>query len=148
MRTTVDLQAKDRQHLWHPFTQQRSWCEEEPPLVIDHAEGTNIYDTDGNVLWTRSESGNFAQDVKVDAAGNAYVIGVNGGRAHVYKPLVPAEKARRQHLRDLVERLFGGNSEELVVGLLEDEQLSKQDLERLRAAIDEKLEPRGKGKKP
>ena len=49
MRTTVDLQAKDRQHLWHPFTQQRSWCEEEPPLVIDRAEGTNLYDADGNV---------------------------------------------------------------------------------------------------
>src|SRR5262245_45262687 len=52
----------------------------------------------------------------------------DGGRAHVYKPLVPAEKARRQHLRDLVERLFGGSSEELVVGLLDDEQLSKKDL--------------------
>jgi adenosylmethionine-8-amino-7-oxononanoate aminotransferase len=48
MRTTVDLHAKDRQHLWHPFTQQRSWCEEEP-LVIDRADGTNLYDADGNV---------------------------------------------------------------------------------------------------
>jgi adenosylmethionine---8-amino-7-oxononanoate aminotransferase len=49
MRTTVDLQAKDRQHLWHPFTQQRSWCEEEPPLVIDRAEGTSLCDAEGNV---------------------------------------------------------------------------------------------------
>lgn len=48
MPTTADLQAKDRQHLWHPFTQQRSWCEEEPPLVIERAEGTNLYDADGN----------------------------------------------------------------------------------------------------
>lgn len=71
----------------------------------------------------------------------------DGGRAHVYKPLVPAEKARRQHLRDLMDRLFRGSSEELVVGLLDDERLSKKDLERLRAAIDERLAPRGKGKK-
>jgi adenosylmethionine-8-amino-7-oxononanoate aminotransferase len=48
MRTTAELAAADRQHLWHPFTQQQGWCEEEPPLVIDHAEGTNLYDTDGN----------------------------------------------------------------------------------------------------
>jgi adenosylmethionine-8-amino-7-oxononanoate aminotransferase len=48
MRTTTDLVAADRRHLWHPFTQQQGWCEEEPPLVIEHAEGTNLYDTDGN----------------------------------------------------------------------------------------------------
>ena len=71
----------------------------------------------------------------------------DGGRAHLYKPIVPAEKARRQHLRDLVDRLFGGSPEELVVGLLDDEQLSKKDLERLREAIDERLAPPGKGKK-
>ena len=48
MRTTSELAAADSRHLWHPFTQQQAWCEEEPPLVIDHAEGTNLYDTDGN----------------------------------------------------------------------------------------------------
>ena len=48
MRTTTQLTAADRRHLWHPFTQQEAWCNEEPPLVIDHAEGTNLYDTDGN----------------------------------------------------------------------------------------------------
>jgi adenosylmethionine-8-amino-7-oxononanoate aminotransferase len=48
VRTTAELAAADRRHLWHPFTQQQGWCEQEPPLVIDHAEGTNLYDTDGN----------------------------------------------------------------------------------------------------
>ena len=47
MRSTEDLAAADRRVLWHPFTQQQGWSEEEPPLVIDHAEGTNLYDTDG-----------------------------------------------------------------------------------------------------
>jgi adenosylmethionine---8-amino-7-oxononanoate aminotransferase len=49
MRTTDDLAAADRRHLWHPFTQQQGWSADEPPLVIDHAEGTNLVDTDGNV---------------------------------------------------------------------------------------------------
>ena len=48
MRATEDLAAADRRHLWHPFTQQQGWSEDEPPLVIDHAEGTNLYDTDGH----------------------------------------------------------------------------------------------------
>jgi len=49
MRTTADLAAADRRVLWHPFTQQHGWCTEEPPVVVDRAEGTNLYDTDGNV---------------------------------------------------------------------------------------------------
>jgi adenosylmethionine---8-amino-7-oxononanoate aminotransferase len=48
MSTTAELIASDRRHVWHPFTQQEGWCAEEPPLVIDHAEGTTLYDTDGN----------------------------------------------------------------------------------------------------
>jgi adenosylmethionine-8-amino-7-oxononanoate aminotransferase len=47
MLPTDDLIRADRDHVWHPFTQQRSWCEEELPLVIDHADGTNLYDADG-----------------------------------------------------------------------------------------------------
>jgi GNAT superfamily N-acetyltransferase len=31
----------DRRHLWHPFTQQRDWCAEDP-LVIDRAEGVEL----------------------------------------------------------------------------------------------------------
>ena len=47
MRTTAELAAADRAHLWHPFTQQQGWCEEEPPLVIARAQGTTLYDTEG-----------------------------------------------------------------------------------------------------
>ena len=41
------LAADDRRYLWHPFTQQRGWAQE-PPLIIERAEGTDLYDTDGN----------------------------------------------------------------------------------------------------
>jgi predicted transcriptional regulator len=66
----------------------------------------------------------------------------DGGRAHVYTPLVQETAARRQHVRDLVERLFGGQSDALVVGLLEQEKWSKPDLERLRQLIDARLSAR------
>jgi adenosylmethionine-8-amino-7-oxononanoate aminotransferase len=48
VRSTDELIAADRRHLWHPFTQQQTWCEEDAPLVIERAEGTNLYDSDGN----------------------------------------------------------------------------------------------------
>ncbi len=43
---TARLAELDRRHLWHPFTQQQSWCDE-PPLIVDRADGTMLYDTDG-----------------------------------------------------------------------------------------------------
>ncbi len=43
MSQVADL---DRSHLWHPFTQQRDWCLEEP-LVIERAEGTDLIDAEG-----------------------------------------------------------------------------------------------------
>jgi adenosylmethionine-8-amino-7-oxononanoate aminotransferase len=43
-----DLRALDRQHVWHPFTQQQGWEKDEPPLVIERGEGVWLFDTDGN----------------------------------------------------------------------------------------------------
>jgi adenosylmethionine---8-amino-7-oxononanoate aminotransferase len=42
----VDLVAADRAHLWHPFTQQQGWIEEDP-LIVDRAEGTDLIDVQG-----------------------------------------------------------------------------------------------------
>jgi adenosylmethionine---8-amino-7-oxononanoate aminotransferase len=42
----VDLASADRAFLWHPFTQQRGWCEEEP-LIVESAEGTDLIDSEG-----------------------------------------------------------------------------------------------------
>ena len=45
----MSSQHLDRRHLWHPFTQQRDWCAEEP-LVIERAEGTDLIDGEGRRL--------------------------------------------------------------------------------------------------
>jgi adenosylmethionine---8-amino-7-oxononanoate aminotransferase len=44
---SVDHAQLDRDHLWHPFTQQQGWVEEEP-LMIEAAEGTQLIDSEGN----------------------------------------------------------------------------------------------------
>ncbi|MDX6627189.1 MAG: adenosylmethionine---8-amino-7-oxononanoate aminotransferase [Solirubrobacterales bacterium] len=43
---TADAARLDHDHLWHPFTQQQGWIEEEP-LVIERGEGCWLFDTDG-----------------------------------------------------------------------------------------------------
>jgi adenosylmethionine-8-amino-7-oxononanoate aminotransferase len=42
----ADPAQLDQDHLWHPFTQQQGWSEEEP-LVIERAEGSYVIDADG-----------------------------------------------------------------------------------------------------
>jgi adenosylmethionine-8-amino-7-oxononanoate aminotransferase len=43
---SIDFAQLDRDHVWHPFTQQQVWCEEEP-LLIDRAEGSYLIDAEG-----------------------------------------------------------------------------------------------------
>jgi adenosylmethionine---8-amino-7-oxononanoate aminotransferase len=45
--TGRELQDLDRRVLWHPFTQQQGWLDEDFP-VIDCADDTTLYDTEGN----------------------------------------------------------------------------------------------------
>jgi len=42
-----ELAAKDKRHLWHPFTQMKDWLDEEP-LIIERGQGAKVYDVDGN----------------------------------------------------------------------------------------------------
>jgi predicted transcriptional regulator len=45
------------------------------------------------------------------------------GRAYTYRPTVSKETALGQAVRDLVERMFGGSSEELVMSLIKSRQV-------------------------
>jgi adenosylmethionine-8-amino-7-oxononanoate aminotransferase len=44
---SVDPAQLDQDHLWHPFTQQQGWVEEEP-LMIERAEGSDLIDDEEN----------------------------------------------------------------------------------------------------
>ena len=44
--TNEELARADREVLWHPFTQMRGW-QEEDPVLVEHAHGTTLVDTQG-----------------------------------------------------------------------------------------------------
>lgn len=42
-----DLATADHKYIWHPFTQQQGW-QQETPLIIERAQGSELIDVDGN----------------------------------------------------------------------------------------------------
>ena len=60
------------------------------------------------------------------------------GRTIVYGPAIQKEELYKPLLRDFVKRVFSGNSRPLLNHLLEDDLLSKQDMEYLQSVIENK----------
>jgi adenosylmethionine---8-amino-7-oxononanoate aminotransferase len=42
----MSLAADDHRYIWHPFTQQQGWVEDDP-VIVESAEGTTLVDTEG-----------------------------------------------------------------------------------------------------
>ena len=61
-------------------------------------------------------------------------------RAYVYKPAVTRRQFVSGHLGDLVDRLFGGSAESLVISLVEAKHLKPQTLARLNKLLKEREE--------
>jgi BlaI family transcriptional regulator, penicillinase repressor len=61
-------------------------------------------------------------------------------RAYEYAPVVSRSHVSRQHITDLVDRLFGGSAESLVMSLVETKHLTPKKLARLQKLIKEQEE--------
>ena len=82
--TTAELAALDRRVLWHPFTQQEGW-EQEEQVIIERAEGTTLYDTDGNAY--------------IDGVSSLW-CNVHGHRHHAIDAAIRAPARARRPLDD------------------------------------------------
>ena len=58
------------------------------------------------------------------------------GRAYLYQPAVSREAARGRALRDMVNRLFGGSAETLVMSLVKSHRLTPAKLAELNKLIE------------
>src|SRR4026209_389387 len=69
-----------------------------------------------------------------------YLRSTQHERAHVYRQASPKKEVIGQMVRDFVDRVFNGAGQPLVVQMLEDDQLSAEDLRDITRTL-------GKGKK-
>src|ERR1700728_1617478 len=66
-----------------------------------------------------------------------YVRHRQEGRAFVYRPSVAEHEASRSEVRNVLNRFFGNSREQLVLSLLGDDEISADELQRLKEAIRE-----------
>jgi len=58
------------------------------------------------------------------------------GRAYEYEPLLSRDRAVRHAVRDIIDRLFGGSVDALLMSLVDTKQLDRQRLTRLKDLIE------------
>ena len=98
-----------------------------------------------DVLWSAGEA--TAERVRESLAGQPHdstvrtllrilkdkgYVRLVGRQPVIYRPVVSRRKVQRKATRSLLERFFGGSANELVLRLLEDEELTPQQLAALK----------------
>jgi BlaI family transcriptional regulator, penicillinase repressor len=68
-----------------------------------------------------------------------YVAHEEEGRAHRFHPLVGQEEASGSALGRVLERVFGGSEEMLLLRLVEARKLDRAEIGRLRSILDERM---------
>jgi predicted transcriptional regulator len=64
-----------------------------------------------------------------------YVRHRQEGRAFIYRACVAEQEASRSEVRHVLSRFFSNSREQLLLSMLGDEEITPEELERLRAAI-------------
>ena len=59
------------------------------------------------------------------------------GRRHIYRPALSEERTQREVVQDLLDRVFAGSAEKLVLRALSAKKVSPKELKRIREMLDE-----------
>jgi predicted transcriptional regulator len=65
------------------------------------------------------------------------VVRTGNERGHVYKPRIPEARTKKQLVRDLMDRVFGGSAHELVLQALGAGKVSKAELREIRTLLEQ-----------
>ncbi len=66
-----------------------------------------------------------------------HVVHEQEGTRYVYRPAVPARRAKRSALRHMVKTFFDGSPEKAVAALINDSKLTEEELDRLSKLVEE-----------
>jgi predicted transcriptional regulator len=61
----------------------------------------------------------------------------DAGRRHIYKPAISQERTQKQVVGEMLEKVFAGSAEKLVMRALSAKKVSAKELKRIREMLDE-----------
>jgi adenosylmethionine-8-amino-7-oxononanoate aminotransferase len=115
MTTQKQLQEKDFQYLWHPFTQTAVWREVDP-LVIERGEGVYLFDVDGrryldgvSALWCNVH-GHGVPELVAAIQQQAGLLCHSTLLGLTHRPIIELSEALAQHLPLELRRMFFSDS--------------------------------------
>lgn len=106
------------------------------------------------VLWSRgpSTAGEVRAELSDDITHNTvqkmlsileekgHVAHIEEGRMHRFHALVAREEAGTSAFGRLMDKMFAGSAEALLLHFVRDRRLSRADLERIRSVLDDRIE--------
>lgn len=104
-------------------------------LVWELGEAT-VNDVRDRILEERDVAYTTIMTVMKNLADKGYLTYEKDGRTYVYRPARSADEVRHSLLRELMGKVFEGSASALVQTLVQHEELSEQERERIQALID------------
>jgi len=116
-----------------------------PPLSESQTEIMNVIWEQGEVTLAqictaladhRTLARNTVQTQLTRLVEKGWLVHRSEGKAFYYRATVPREEARARVVQRLVDAIFGGSAEGLVMTLLDGRKLSREEADRIRALIE------------
>jgi len=104
------------------------WLHGPATVRLIHEELLAEYDVDFRTVQTQLR--------RLDAKG--YIVAIRDGKNLVYKTRAKKKSVIRRTLNDFVDRLFGGNSVELIQHMLSSTDLTTEDIKELSELLEQK----------
>ena len=115
-------------------------------IVWGHADGVTVRDIYEELRTRRPIAYTTVMTSMRTLEQKGYLKASQQERAFVYKPAQAKQKVIKAMVREFVDRVFNGSSRPLVVHLLEEEQVTDDDLREITRMIGKK--PRSAERKP
>ncbi len=105
----TDLISRDKEYIWHPFTQHKTECE---PIALSHAKDASLFDVDGNEIidlisswWTitHGHSHPAINDAMMDQANKMSHVMFSG---FTHEPAVQIAESLSHHLGGNLSKIF------------------------------------------